>query len=722
MNGKRLALLASVTLIALLVPAQAATFTVNSTGDASDAKPGSGICGTLPGASKTDPDTGPCTLRAAIQEANAFAGTDIIQFNLAPGSTITVPTALPDLSTNITINGPGADLLIVDANADGSNPFRVFNVTVAGTVTLTGITITGGALPGGGSGAGAGIQNANSATVNINSCVVTSNFALGGGGGLFNNAGMVNISRSTFKSNSTTAAGAAIANGSGMVKAIDSTFITNMAVSGGGRGAVSNGTGSTTITNCTFSGNSASEGGAVVSNGTGDVTVINSTFNGNSSTLGGGGAMALFSGTLNVNNCTITSNMTVNSPNGGAGGISKLGTGTINVTSSIVASNSATGFQPSQDVSGTFSSHGFNLIGKTNGSTGFTAATDRTGTEASPLDPRLDPNGLQDNGGPTMTVALLPGSPAIDNGTRTALPVDLLTDQRGAGFPRIVDDPKMANASGGDGTDIGAFEVEKVGSVLGNISTRVRVLTGDNALIGGMIATGTAPKKVIIRALGPTLTDLGLPGALSDPTLELFQGNSPVGVNDDWKNGSQQLEITNSGFAPNKDAESAIIVTLTPNQNYTAIVRGKNGETGIGVVEAFDLDQAALSKLANISTRGFVDVDDKVMIAGLIVIPANGGNLKVLVRALGPTLGDFGVPGSLADPTLDLVSSNGTVIRSNNNWKASQQAEIQAAGLAPSHDEEAALIESLPPAAYTAIVRGNNSTTGVGLVEVYNIQ
>jgi CSLREA domain-containing protein len=728
MNGKRLALLASAALITLLLPAQAATFTVDSTGDASDAKPGSGVCGTLPGAMRTDPDRGPCTLRAAIQEANAFAGTDTIQFNIPLSDsnctngvcTIPVPTALPDLSADTTITGPGADKLVVHATADGNNPFRVFNVTVASTVTMTGLTISGGALPGNGS--GAGIQNANSATVNINSCVVTGNFAINGGGGIFNNAGMVNISRSTFKSNSTTGGGAAIANSSGSVNAIDSTFIANMTVSGGGRGAISNATGGTTITNCTFSGNSSSEGGALAGNGSGVVTVINSTFNGNSSTLGGGGAIALFSGTINVNNCTITGNTAVNSPNGGAGGISKPGTGTINVTSTIIASNSATGFNTTQDVSGAFSSHGFNLVGKTNGSTGFTAATDRTGTDASPLDAKLDPNGLQDNGGPTKTIALLANSPAIDNGTRAALPVDLFTDQRGAGFARTVDDQKIPNPAGGDGTDIGAFEVQTVGSVLGNISTRVRVLTGDNALIGGMIATGTAPKKVIIRALGPTLTDLGLPGALSDPTLELFQGNSPVGVNDDWKNGSQQLEIANSGFAPNKDAESAIIATLTPNQNYTAIVRGKNGETGIGVVEAFDLDQAAPSKLANISTRGFVDVDDKVMIAGLIVIPANGGSVKVLVRALGPTLGDFGVPGSLADPTLDLVSSNGTVIRSNNNWKTSQQTEIEAAQLGPAHEEEAALVEFLPPAAYTAIVRGNNRTTGVGLVEVYNIQ
>ena len=153
------------------------------------------------------------------------------------------------------------------------------------------------------------------------------------------------------------------------------------------------------------------------------------------------------------------------------------------------------------------------------------------------------------------------------------------------------------------------------------------------------------------------------------------------------------------------------------------MVRGNNGTTGIGVVEAFDLNQAAASKLGNISTRGFVDVDDNVMIAGLIAGPSNGTSLKVLVRALGPTLSDFGVPGALANPTLDLVNSSGTVIRSNNDWKddPQQRALIEAAGLAPAHDEEAALVETVAPGAYTAIVRGNNRATGVGLVEAYNI-
>ena len=258
---------------------------------------------------------------------------------------------------------------------------------------------------------------------------------------------------------------------------------------------------------------------------------------------------------------------------------------------------------------------------------------------------------------------------------------------------------------------------------LGNISTRVRVLSGDNALIGGFIVTGTATKRVIIRAIGPTLADFGVAGVLQDPTLELYQGSTLLTSNDNWRMSPHQAEIQSSGFAPGQDSESAIIATLTPNQGYTAIVRGKDGTTGVGIVEAFDLEQGSGSKLGNISTRGFVDVDDNVMIAGLIVSPSNGTSTKALVRALGPTLGDFGVPNALMNPTVDLVNASGTVIRSNNDWNddAEQRALIEGAGLAPNHDEEAALVETVVPGAYTAIVRGSNRTTGVGLVEAYNI-
>jgi plastocyanin len=251
-----------------------------------------------------------------------------------------------------------------------------------------------------------------------------------------------------------------------------------------------------------------------------------------------------------------------------------------------------------------------------------------------------------------------------------------------------------------------------------NISTRMRVQTGDNVLIGGLIITGTDPKKVMIRGIGPSLAAF-IPGALADPTLELDQGATLLASNDNWRD-TQETEIAATGIAPANDLESAIVRILTPG-NYTATLRGKNNTTGIGVVEAYDLDQAANSQLANISTRGFVETGDNVMIGGLILGPADRGIAGIVVRAIGPTLSNFGISGALQDPTLDLVDSNGAVIRSNNNWKDSQQTEIQAVGLQPGDDRESALLQALGPGDYTAIVRGVGGTTGVALVEVYNV-
>ncbi|HKP05055.1 MAG TPA: right-handed parallel beta-helix repeat-containing protein [Chthoniobacterales bacterium] len=463
--------------------------------------------------------------------------------------------------------------------------------------------------------------------------------------------------------------------------------------------------GQLTIASSTITGNSTMGGlgGGGILDGGGRVTITNSTISGNSAgNTKGGGIYTL--GALTISHSTVTGN----SSQDGGGIFGQPSGNSLKVLNSIIATNTAA---TGPDVSGRLFSQGYVLVGNTSGMTltGFT-----TGNQFN-VDPILGP--LQDNGGPTRTHALLSGSPAIDKGYSGG---SVVTDQRG--FTRPVG---MPGVSGGDGSDLGAFEVQGTAgtpTTLGNISTRLRVLVGDNALIGGMIATGTATKKVIIRAIGPTLTDFGVPGALQDPTLELYQGGTLITSNDDWRQSPQQAEIQNSGLAPGKDAESAIIATLTPNQGYTAIVRGKDGTTGVGLVEAFDLEQGSASKLGNISTRGFVDVDDNVMIAGLIVGPSNGTSAKVLVRALGPTLGDFGVSGFLPDPTLDLVNSSGTVIRSNDNWKSDQRPEIEAANLAPSHDEEAALVEIVAPGAYTAIVRGSGRTIGVGLVEVYNIQ
>ena len=263
-----------------------------------------------------------------------------------------------------------------------------------------------------------------------------------------------------------------------------------------------------------------------------------------------------------------------------------------------------------------------------------------------------------------------------------------------------------------------------------NISTRMRVLTGEEVLIAGFIITGSDPKKVIIRGIGPSLNGVGV--TLADPTLELHQGSTTLATNDNWKindqtGQSQEADIRATTIPPTNDLESALIATLNPGA-YTAILAGKNGGTGVGLVEIYDLAQAANSKLANISTRGFVDTGNNVMIGGLIVGGGGGGPAKVIVRALGPSLSGAGVAGVLADPTLELHDGSGTTIATNDNWKIndqtgqSQEADIRATTIPPPNDLESALIAILGPGNYTAIVRGKNNTTGVGLVEVYSLQ
>ena len=188
-----------------------------------------------------------------------------------------------------------------------------------------------------------------------------------------------------------------------------------------------------------------------------------------------------------------------------------------------------------------------------------------------------------------------------------------------------------------------------------NISTRLQVLTGDKVLIGGFIITGTDPKKVIIRGIGPSLTGVGV--SLQDPMLELHQGSATLAMNDDWKENQALVEAT--GLQPTNDFESAIVTTLTPGA-YTAILKGKNNGTGVGVVEVYDLNQAANSKLANISTRGFVDTGNNVMIGGLIVSGGiGGGSARVIVRAIGPSLSASGIQGALQDPNLELHDASG---------------------------------------------------------------
>ena len=464
--------------IAVLALASAhGQFIVNSTGDADRWPVPLAAC-------ETDPFTpgDQCTLRAAIQTANLSPDSSTISFNIPttdPGYnpqtgsyTINFQSALPDISTDMTISGPGAEkLTVMRSRATGTPSFRIFNVTTSGAVTVppikhvatfSGLTIRDGAE----NESGGGIQNANDGTVNIKNCALINNYSNDKGGAIFNaQSGRVNVTNSTLKFNTAYGeGGGGIFNVAGFINVSNSEFVNNTAgafypAAGGG---IASAGGVVSVSGSTFFQNiGRSAGGGIA--GAGTLTVTNSTFYANMVYNFGVGGAIYNSGTLNLSNCTLTGNF---SDYQGSGVYNENGK-IANVKSTIIAANYGGVFLMSlyptfqigeaPDVFGVFNSHGFNLIGKKDGSTSLPATTDQKGTLAAPLDPKLDPKGLRNNGGSTRTVALQRGSPAIDKGTSASLAGTLATDQRG--FPRTVNNPAIANATGGDGTDIGAFEL-----------------------------------------------------------------------------------------------------------------------------------------------------------------------------------------------------------------------------------------------------------------------
>ncbi|MGI8957433.1 MAG: PQQ-dependent sugar dehydrogenase [Chthoniobacterales bacterium] len=249
-----------------------------------------------------------------------------------------------------------------------------------------------------------------------------------------------------------------------------------------------------------------------------------------------------------------------------------------------------------------------------------------------------------------------------------------------------------------------------------NLSTRLNVGTNDNVLIGGFIVTGSDTEEVVLRGIGPSLP---VGGSLPNPKLELHNSTGAlIASNDNWMDGPNKDQILTLGLAPVNPAESALVAELAPG-SYTAILSDADGATGNALVELYATNAAALANPVNISTRGFVQTGDDVMIGGFIV--AGTETRTLLLRAIGPSLGTAGVSNPLLDPKLELHDENGALLSANDNWRDTQESEIAATGLQPTDNREAAILMDLTPSSYTAILQGANGTTGVALVEVYDV-
>jgi hypothetical protein len=708
-------------------------------------------------------DNGAGSLRAAIAAASDG---DTIQFDAAlNGQTVTLTSGELVLDKSISISGPGPNLLAVSRDQQVS-AFRILNVMPGHTVMIQGLTISGGSADGT---SGGGIFN-DGATLTIVNSIVGGNLASVNGGGISNDGGTLTIINSTVSSNSAAGSGLPIASGGGIsnggaLEITNSTISDNWArIWGGG---ILNG-GTVTITDSTVRGNlSSQDGGGIYNQGT--LTIRSSTVSSNTSPFGGGivnggdnalianstvsgnfasvGAGGIFNGrTLTITNSTLSGN---SAPNGG--GIHNSGSLMIGHTTLKAGFSGANIF----DNGGSVTSLGYNLSSD-NGGGFLIAAGDQINT-----DPLLGP--LQDNGGLTFTHALLTGSPAVNAGDPDFTPPPLY-DQRGPGYNRVF--------SGR--IDIGSLEVQPAPTPTPtltvtptpsatatppvtptptatttppatptppltptptptpspsaaqalNISTRLRVETGNNVLIGGFIIAGNAPKNVAVRGIGPSLTSVGINDALADPTLELRAANSALLFqNDNWQdNPAHAAQLTALGLAPQHPNESGIVATLTPGASYTAILAGKNGGIGVGLVEIYNTNQAANSQLANISTRGFVQTGNNVMIGGFILGGSNQST-GIVVRGIGPSLSQFDLNPVLGDPTLQLRDSNGVLLVANDNWQddPASAAQLNAHGLAPQDSLESGMFASLPPGAFTAILAGKDGGTGIGLVEIYNV-
>ncbi|HKP05176.1 MAG TPA: choice-of-anchor Q domain-containing protein [Chthoniobacterales bacterium] len=670
-------------------------------------------------------DFGADSLRAAV--AVAAVG-DTIEFNIPtsdPGYnvatgvfTITLLSGEIVIDKDLNIAAPGERIAI-----SGNHAGRIFHIT-NGNVAISAISLIDGTAKGtdgpfdddGSPGIGGAILN--QGTLVFKGCTFKSNTALGGRGGSGTQAGKGGdglggaiANQANLSLVACTVADNSALGGPG------GTFVHTGIHSGGATGGAGSGgaihnsaTGTLSLSNCTITsntsvgadarqfGDTSSQGAAAQGGGVanfGNVSIVHCTLANNSASGGDAYTASIFGpydgapssggGIYSASGSVLVTRDTIFAPNiavGGAGG------------GAPATDGAATG----QDVNAAITSQGHNLFGRSDGCSGITTDDLQGGTtDATRLDPKLGT--LGNYGGPTETLPLLPDSPAIDAGSAAAPTRDQRSYLR-SGPP-----------------DIGAFEYQgRQPAPLANISTRLRVQPDDNAMIGGFIITGAEPKTVIIRGIGPSLP---VTGALADPVIEVHGSAGEIlSTNDNWRDAATRQEIIGSGLSPANDLESSFWGALAPG-SYTVVVRGAGNTVGTGLFEVYDLDQTVDSKLANISTRGFVGTGDDVMIGGTIIV--GGPPAKVLFRAIGPSLMNFGVTNALADPVVALYDGNGQLLAINYDWRDDQEAEINATGLPPSNNLESAIVRDLAPGNYTAIVRGFNNTTGVALVEVYNL-
>lgn len=625
-------------------------------------------------------DSGPGSLRQVIAEARDG---DKIQFDPAlNGQTIFLTTGELVIDKNIILNGPGSDLLTVSRSSTAPS-FRIFHAIPKHTVTIAGLTISGG------SGGGGILVEVTSLT--IDHCTVSGNSNDGGGGGgITTRSAILTIVDSTVSNNNT-----------------GFTFR-----GGGSGGGISSSDGTySTILRSTIAHNGASNrGGGIDGFGYNSFIIVDSTITDNFAPAGGGGIAA----DSEVGEDITITRSTINGNSGDSGAIFFGGSHIVlEIGNTILSSTSGVNiFNPagSQIIS-----HGYN-ISNDDGSGFLTGPGDQINT-----DPLLGP--LQNNGGPTSTHMPLNGSPAVDTGDPSFTPPPLY-DQRDFGYVRVYNGR----------IDVGSLELQPAPAIsptptaqLANISTRLHVGTGDEVSIGGFIVAGAGQIQVVVRGLGPSLGPQGVPNFLANPYLELRDSiGAVIAHNDNWQDDPVSAgQLTKLGLAPTNDLEAALLATIKSQSGfYTGIIKGSNGETGTGLVEIYNVNQTVPGpkiELANISTRGFVDTGNSVMIGGFIVSEAT--NTHVVVRGVGPSLSQV-VPNALADPTLELRDANGSLLVSNDNWQdnPTSAAQLTANGLGLSNPNESGIYASVFPGAYTAILAGNNGLTGVALVEVYDLR